>query len=299
MKLGTMKRIFSSSNVLFPSARYAATKPTLTAALFSTNTGETLVQTAVDEKNHVATLTLNRPPVNSLSLELCQAISSNIKELEQNYPKVQGLVLNSSVGSILSAGLDLTEMYNPDPVRLPEFWRSFQQVYLDLYGSRFACIAAIEGHAPAAGCMLVMACDYRIMAAGKGTVGLNESKFGIVAPPFLGQLMISTIGQRQAEKALALGTLFSPVEALDIGLVDEVVAKEEVMPRAMEEASKWAKIPPFARVSSKMLARKQFLAQLVATRDQDTDDFCAFVQTEGVQQALKLYLEQLKQKPGK
>lgn len=78
------------------------------------------------------------------------------------------------------------EMHKPDPLRLRDFWTSFQELYLTLYGSKLACIAAIEGHAPAAGCMLALSCDYRIMSQtighGTPTIGLNESKLGIVAP---------------------------------------------------------------------------------------------------------------------
>jgi 3,2-trans-enoyl-CoA isomerase len=95
------------------------------------------------------------------------------------------MILTSSLPSIFSAGLDLTELYKPDPSRLPKFWESFQQLYIDLYGSRLAIIAAMNGHAPAAGCMLALSSDYRIMSKGK--IGLNESKLGICAPPWLGQ----------------------------------------------------------------------------------------------------------------
>jgi len=58
-----------------------------------------------------------------------------------------------------------------------------QQLYIDLYSSRLATVAAVQGHAPAAGCFLAMACDYRIMSAGDGkkvpTIGLNETRLGI------------------------------------------------------------------------------------------------------------------------
>jgi 3,2-trans-enoyl-CoA isomerase len=104
--------------------------------------------------------------------------------LEAN-EKVQAMILTSGLNSIFSAGLDLTELYSPDADRLPRFWESFQQVFLDLYGSRLATIAAMNGHALAAGCMLALSCDYRIMS--KGTIGLNESKLGIAAPPWLGK----------------------------------------------------------------------------------------------------------------
>jgi len=83
----------------------------------------------------------------------------------------------------------VSELLSPDSVRLPKFWNSLQQVYIDLYGSRLATVAAIQGHAPAAGCFLAMACDYRVMFAGGvnsdtkkkhvPTIGLNETRLGI------------------------------------------------------------------------------------------------------------------------
>lgn len=191
-------------------------------------------------------------------------------------------------------------MYKPDSARLAAFWFAFQQVYLDLYGSRLACIAAVEGHAPAAGCMLSLACDYRIMSATDGkhrpTTGLNESQFGIVAPPWLAEMMASTIGQRDAEKALALGTLYSPEEALQIKLIDEVVPQEGVLAKAEQEAIKWAKIPPQARVASKMLMRQKKLLHLQVNRQEDIDSFVSFVTTDRVQEALGIYLDSLKKK---
>lgn len=56
-------------------------------------------------------------------------------------------------------------------------------MYLDLYGSRLATISAIQGHAPAAGCFIAMACDYRIMSGG--SIGLNETKLGIAGMLFM------------------------------------------------------------------------------------------------------------------
>jgi len=192
-------------------------------------------------------------------------------------------------------------MHRPEETRLHAFWNSFQQLYLDLYGSRLATIAAIAGHAPAAGCMLALSVDYRIMvedadSAKPSTIGLNETKLGIVAPPWLGQQFIDTVGQRQAELGLSLGVLYKSKEALAIGLVDELVPKDQVLIRSQEEAAKWAKIPPKARYASKMLARKARLDNLVATREADTDFFCSFVLNETVQKTLDAYLQSLAKK---
>jgi 3,2-trans-enoyl-CoA isomerase len=148
--------------------------------------------------------------------------------------------------------------------------------------------------------MLALCCDYRIMAAStedmKPTIGLNETKLGIVAPPWLAQLMILTVGHREAEKGLSLGLLYSPEEALQIGLVDQVVPKSEVMKRAKEEALKWNKIPPQARVATKQLTRKKQLDHLLATRQDDIDHFCGFVNDKTVQRNIAMYLESLKKK---
>jgi 3,2-trans-enoyl-CoA isomerase len=168
-------------------------------------------------------------------------------------------------------------MHKPDMKRLIMFWSSFQDLYLDLYGSRLACIAAMQGHAPAAGCMLALSCDYRIMAETtekhRPTIGLNESKLGIVAPPWLGQQMVDTVGRRNAEISLALGTLYSPEEALKIGLVDLVVPLDQVEAKASEAALQWAKIPAQARVASKRMIRKDRLDRLKASRSQDVEHF--------------------------
>lgn len=218
-------------------------------------------------------------------------------------------------------------------------------MYIDLYGSRLATVAAIQGHAPAAGCFLAMACDYRAMSAGGlvggkkkiPTIGLNETQLGIAAPPWMGQLLVRTIGFRRAELSLAMGTLFPPDQALEAGLVDVVMselpdgsnvssvpsraspvddtsehglrgllppgredqASSLLMQAAYSQAKIFAKIPPQARVASKMVTRDEHISDLVAKRQADTDHFCGFVTQDAVQTNLKAYVEALKKKSKK
>lgn len=228
--------------------------------------------------------------------------SALLRSIDKRDSNVQSVILSSSNPSILSAGLDLKEMYQPDPQRLSKYWNSVQQLYLDLYGSRLATICAIEGHAPGAGCLLAMACDYRIMAASDHdskfppSIGLNETRFGFVAPPFLAKLLFRTIGIRNGEKALQLGTLFKAEEALDIGLVDELVPAHYVIQRSHEVAQEWNEINPKARFESKMIGRKEFIYELLTNREEDTQHFCNFVTDKHVQSSLTLYMNSLKRK---
>ena len=116
---------------------------------------------------------------------------------------------------------------------------------------------------------------------------------GIVAPPFMSDLMIQTIGYREAEKGLSKGQLYSPKEALNIGLVDEL--SEDVVSSANQVAVEWAQIPSQARIATKQMLRKPHIQKFLKTREVDTNNFCSLVQTKHVQSGLTKYLSSLKQ----
>lgn len=102
----------------------------------------------------------------------------------------------------------------------------------------------LKGHSPAGGCLLAISCDYRVMVGGKFRIGLNETQLGIVAPYWFRDSMINTVGVRQTEMALQLGTLFSSEEALKIGLID-VEAPDQATANALAESKmkEFLKIP--------------------------------------------------------
>lgn len=171
----------------------------------------------------MATLLLAKPPVNSLNLEFMTELAEQLKALEADRA-VKAVVLASSYPRIFSAGLvqfavlgrgclmycvlhpanttllcsvqDITEMYKPDPVRLGSFWRSFQTMFSTLYGLAKPVVAAIDGNAPAGGCLLAVASDYRIMGDGNFKIGLNETQLGIAAPQWFADAFVATVGQR-------------------------------------------------------------------------------------------------------
>ena len=140
----------------------------------------------------------------------------------------------------------------------------------------------------------------------------------------MGQLLVRTIGFRQAELALAMGTLFPPDRALSIGLVDAIVSEQHgtestaieelsellpsitkdqasnpLMQKAFKQATSFAKIPPHARVASKLVTRKSHVHDMMATRDEDTAHFCGFVTQNAVQKNLIAYVEAMKSKSKK
>lgn len=244
-------------------------------------------------------LRMQRPPVNSLSLELLSSFADSLAEAESD-PACRAVVLASASPSVFSAGLDITEMHQPEPERLHNFWHTLQEVWLKLSTSRVATVAAIEGHSPAGGCLLAMSCDWRVMAHAdtvKGkplTIGLNETKLGIVAPFWFADTMQYVVGARQTDLLLQTGALLTTEQALAVGLVDEAVAHEQVMAYAAAKATEFLSVPDAARHASKMLQRAPPAERLLASREADNAQFSAFCFSAPVQKSLGKYMEALK-----
>lgn len=258
----------------------------------SLSTSEPLVNVELFEDKRTAQVSLSSSPVNSLSLEMLEAITAAVQSVEAS--DVRGFVLASEMSSVFSAGLQITEMYQPDEARLRAFWAALQDTWLTLYGSPLASVAAIDGHAPAGGCLLASCCDERVMARGKFGIGLNETQLGIVAPFWFVGTLDPLIGVRASSRMLQLGTLYQPDAALDLGLVDRLEDHGTVVAAAHEILSRYVRIDPAARHASKMIHRAPLIEKLRARKQFDIDSFVEFAMTDKVQGTIGAYLESLK-----
>ncbi|CAL1276833.1 unnamed protein product [Larinioides sclopetarius] len=246
-------------------------------------------------KKETANVVMQRPPVNSLNLELLEQLTSAIKDLEKK--QYRGMILSSSSPTVFSAGLDITEMYKPNEERLRKFWTTLQTMWKTLYLTPMVTIAAINGHAPAGGCLVSLSCDHSIMVKSRASIGLNETMLGIVAPQWFRKVYINSIGFRQAEHALKLGKMFTPEEALKLGMVNELVdSPSDVLPKAQEELDKWMKIPAAALQMTKISMRKPDVDELISYEKKELEEIVHFTNQEKVQTMLGKYFESLKNK---
>jgi len=247
----------------------------------------------IEKENGLAIVSLNKPPVNSLGLEFMQDIITAIDTVEKD---AKGLILTSSNKSIFCAGLDLKEMYKPDETRLREFWSTLQELWLRMYGCKIPSAAAINGHSPAGGALLATCCDYRVMVASeKATIGLNEAKFGLIAPFWFMDSFRNVIGQREAEFALLNGKLYSVADAKSVGLIDKIVDdKEAAIAVCTKTIKDMNKCVPRAWTMTKLAMREAPIARLKSQRGQDVDNFVELVMEEGMQKYLDAYMTSLK-----
>lgn len=250
----------------------------------------------MDDSTGIAVLTMKSPPVNSLSLDFLTEFSISLEKLELDRG-CRGVILTSALPKIFSAGLDIMEMYGKSPEHCGEFWKAVQEMWLRLYGSSMITIAAINGSSPAGGCLMALACDYRIMAENpKYSIGLNETQLGIVAPFWFKDTLVNTVGNRAAELSLQLGLLYSAPDALRTSLVDLLVPEDKVLSTASQTMTQWLAIPDHARQITKSMMRKPTVDRLLASREPDINNFVSFITKDSIQKSLRVYMERLKQR---
>jgi enoyl-CoA hydratase len=115
-------------------------------------------------------------------------------------------------------------------------------------------IAAANGHAVAGGCLIVAACDYRLMSGGK--IGVPELQVGVPLPAIAAEILQFAAG-RHAQWLAYTGVTIAPEEACGRGLIDEVVAPDFLMARATEIAQKLAAAPADAFRITKLQFRRR------------------------------------------
>ncbi|XP_028158553.1 enoyl-CoA delta isomerase 1, mitochondrial-like isoform X2 [Ostrinia furnacalis] len=246
----------------------------------------------------IATLTMQRLPVNSLNLEVLQEFDKALDEVEKI--KAKGLIITSASSTVFSAGLDIREMYKPETERMATFASTLQNLWLKLYGSPYPTAAAITGHAPAGGCLIAMSCEYRAMVNGNFRIGLNETALGIVASSFFIDTMRSVISRRETELALTTGRMFFVDEALKVGLIDETTTdKADAIEKCKNFIKRFDKIPPLARGLTKQRKRIYEMEHLQNNSAAERNESIHFITQPEVQHSVGTYLEKLKQKAAK
>jgi enoyl-CoA hydratase len=202
----------------------------------------------------VAKLTLNKPPLNLVTLEMAQRLIEVLEDVDKN-ESVRAVVVTGAGDKAFCAGSDVKEfMAVRDRVvekKLARENRAFGGFEL----LSKPVIAAIEGLAYGGGCEIAMACDLRIIAAN-ARMALPEVKLGVV--PGSGGLfrLPELVGPARAMELMYFGDPISAREAEYMGLVNEVVPDGEALPRALDIARRISRQPKEAVAAIKRGVRE-------------------------------------------
>jgi len=236
-------------------------------------------------------LRLARPPVNAINSGLCAALIGAIDAAVG--AGAEGLVLSGGP-KVFSAGLDVPWLLTiqDDRQALHDAWNAFFNAARALAASPVPVVAAIAGHAPAGGCVLALCCDWRVMAEGPFTIGLNETQVGIAIPPGIMQLLQRTVGPRRAEAMLVPGQMVESEQALQIGLVDELAGIDHVVTRAMARLDLLLDLPRGPMLETRRVLRKD-LQDALSPENMQLEHCLESWRSEDTQQALRAMVARL------
>ena len=191
----------------------------------------------------IAVLAISRPAaLNALNSETLDELNVCLSEIEAN-DDIKAVILTGGPDKkgnefkSFVAGADIAEMVNFTAPEARAFGIKASEPFFKLMNMRQVTIAAVNGFALGGGCEISMACDIRI-ASENAIFGQPECGLGII-PGFGGtQRLARLVGMGRAKEMIFTCDNVDANEAYRIGLVNKVVAKEELMPTAKAMAAK-------------------------------------------------------------
>ena len=226
----------------------------------------------------VATLTLNRPPVNALNFAM-QAEMIEAAALVTTNPEIAAVVIYGGEKAF-AAGADIKEMERLTHDQMVERSYNLHSAFTAIAQIPKPVIAAITGYALGGGCELAMCADLRF-AAENAKLGQPEILLGIIPGAGGTQRLTRLVGPSVAKDLVLSGRMISATEALDIGLVDRLFPAESVYSEAVAWARQFVGGPAAAIAAAKRVIdagqdgtleqgleiERQAFADLFATED--------------------------------
>src|SRR5918912_286497 len=207
------------------------------------------------ERDGVAVLHLNRPPVNSYDRAFLDALNAAVDEVRWD-GDVRGAVLVSDLAPrFFSAGADINNFLNSTQQERVMTVLHAQEILLKIERTPKVFVAAISGHALGGGLEIALACDFRFAADSEFRIGLPEVTLGLLPGNGGTQRLTRLVGRTRALDMMITNQQINAARALELGLVDKVFAAERLVDEAVEYVARLAKGPTLAIGNIKIATR--------------------------------------------
>lgn len=215
----------------------------------------------------VAIVTLDRPPANALDTGTVRHLRTTIQELGRGGP-THAIVLTGQ-DETFCAGLDLKLLPQLTAAERNELGLELGGLIVALYGCPLPVVAAVTGHAVAAGTLLLLCCDYRIGPRTDCRFGLTGARVGVPYPASALSVIAATLSPVAARRLLLAARTLGADEALDHGILDETVDRPGVRIRARQVAEDLAAFPGGAYADTKRNLRRAVLERIETAVERD------------------------------
>ena len=228
----------------------------------------------------IGTIRLERPPMNALNVEIQDALQVAASEAAARRDVSAVIIYGGE--KVFAAGADIKEMQAMSYTDMVDRSAALQAAFTAVARIPKPTVAAVTGYALGGGCELALTCDFRV-AGDNAQFGQPEVLLGIIPGGGGTQRLSRLIGPSRAKDIIFTGRFVSAQEALQIGLVDEVVAPEDVYAAARRRVKRYVGGPAYALRAAKeaidhglevdletgLEIERMLFAGLFATRDRE------------------------------
>src|SRR3954454_2380931 len=207
------------------------------------------------ERDGVALIHLNRPPANSYNRAFLDDLNAAIDEVRWDADLRAAVLVSDLAPRFFSAGADVTNFLSSSQAQRVMTVLHAHEILLKIERTPKVFVAAIGGHALGGGLEIALACDFRFAADGSYRIGLPEVTLGLLPGNGGTQRLQRLVGRTRALDMMLTNQQVDPARALEIGLVDRVVAADTLVAEAVDYVAALAKGPTLAIGNIKVATR--------------------------------------------
>ena len=223
----------------------------------------------LESQSGISIVRMNHGKVNVMDIEFCRALTETLRLVEAGDSKAAILTGNDRV---FSAGVDLVRAAEGGNDYLAEFLPALVDCFDAIFSFDKPIVAAINGHAVAGGCILASACDLRVIHS-KSRIGIPELRVGVALPSIAIEIMRFVAAADAFQTMVTVGKNFRGEEAINVGLADRLVDRDQLLGSAIDAANELLQIP--ATVFS--ISKKQMRAVACRNAQQNAAEFDSLV----------------------
>lgn len=243
----------------------------------------------LEVEDGIGTIRLDRPPMNALCAQIGRELGALLPEVAERSDISAVIVYGGE--KVFAAGADIKEMADLDFVGMTRYGRLLQDFTNALAAMPKPTIAAITGYALGGGFELALCCDFRV-AGAKAKVGFPEITLGVI--PGMGgtQRAARLAGPAKTKEIIFSGRFVGAQEALELGLIDQVVPEgEDVYAAARAWAARYVGGPGVAYAAAKNAIQRGLDVDLGTGLEIERNWFAALFATKDQKAGMRSFIE--------
>jgi enoyl-CoA hydratase len=242
----------------------------------------------VERDQAIATIRLDRPPMNALNAQVQDEIAAAAAEVGSD-PGIRAVVLYGG-GKVFAAGADIKEMAEISYAQMEAGSQRLQSSFTSVAKIGKPVVAAVTGYALGGGLELALCADFRVVGES-AKLGQPEILLGVIPGAGGTQRLPRLVGPARAKDIIFTGRFVPAAEALEMGLADKVVPDGEVYQAARDLVSRYATGPAVALRAAKQAVDDGLDVDLETGLEIERLHFSGLFATEDQRTGMRSFIE--------